>query len=49
MNDLQTLLTLPQLKCLQFEKWNRIDEPEKEWGSLFKENGVDLKFKVITD
>jgi hypothetical protein len=34
---------------MRFEKWNKIDDPEKKWVSFFKENGVDLKFKVITE
>ncbi len=49
MNDLQTLLALPQLKCLRFGRYNKTDEIEKNWKPLFKERGIDLQFDVITD
>lgn len=49
MDDLQTLLDLPQLKCLRFEVCNRTEEIEKNWIPIFEKKGIDFKFGVVLD
>ncbi len=49
MDNLQTLLDLPQLKCLRFGAYNKTEEIEKMWMPLFDKKGIDLKFDVVLD